>query len=87
MAFVMWREPKHTQFLSVGSDCQGVRYANLWPTIDLERQRINNQVFYTYYQQHCTLIESRPRITKEVTYMYIKGIRFMADMNRIYIKP
>ena len=32
------------------------------------------------------LIASRPIITKEVTNMYIKGIRFMADMHRIYIK-
>jgi len=32
------------------------------------------------------LIASRPKITKEVTYKYIKGIRFMADMHRIYIK-
>lgn len=33
------------------------------------------------------LIASRPIIIKEVTYMYKKGIRFMVNMHRIYIKP
>jgi hypothetical protein len=87
MAFVMWKGPKNTQFLLVRSDYRGVRYANLWTNADPERQRINNQVFYTYYQQLCTLIASRPIIIKEVPDMYKKGIRFMADMHRIYIKP
>ena len=50
MAFITWKEPKYTQFLSARGECPGVRYANLWANADLERQRINNQVFYTYYQ-------------------------------------
>lgn len=54
--------------------------------VDPERQRINNKVFYTYYQQLSLLIASKPRITKELTYLYKKKIKFMADMNRIYIK-
>ena len=87
MDFVMWKEPKYTQLLSVRSDCRGVRYANLWATVNLERQRINNQVFYTYYQQLYAMMENNPRITKEVTDMYIKRIRFMVDIHRIYIKP
>lgn len=86
MAFVMWKDPKYTQLISARGDCQGVRYANLWANTDPERQCINNQVFYTYYQQLSMLIASRPRITKEVTYMYKKGIKFMANMYRIYIK-
>ena len=57
-----------------------------WETIDPERKCINNQVFYTYYQQLCVLIVRNPRITKEVTYMYIKSIIFIVDMQRIYIK-
>ena len=59
---------------------------NLWANADLERQYINNQVFYTYYQQLSSLIASNPRITKELADRYKKGIRFMADMHRIYIK-
>ena len=33
------------------------------------------------------LIENKLRITKEVTDMYIKRIRFVVDIHRIYIKP
>ena len=50
MAFVMWKEPKYSEFLSVRSDYRGVRYANLWATTHPEKQRMNNMVFYTYYQ-------------------------------------
>ena len=39
-----------------------------------------------YYQQLCTLIADKPKITKEVTDMYIKRIRFFVDIHRIYIK-
>ena len=83
MVFITWKEAKYTQFLSVRGECRGVLYANLWANVDPERQCINNQVFYTYYQQLCTLIASRPIITKEVTNMYKNGIRFMEDMHRI----
>lgn len=48
---------------------------------------MNNLVFYTYYQQLCALIANKPRISKEVMDMYIKRIRFVVDMHRIYIKP
>ena len=37
MAFIMWKEPKHTQLLPVRRNYRGVRYANLWANIDLER--------------------------------------------------
>ena len=47
---------------------------------------MNNLVFYTCSQQLCTLIADKLRITKQVTNMYIKRIRFVADMHRIYIK-
>ena len=50
MAFVTWKEQKHMQFLIVQGECRGVRYVNLWASSDPERQCINNQVFYTYYQ-------------------------------------
>ena len=83
----MWKEPKNTHFLSEGGDCQGIHYVNPWANTDPERLCINNQVFYTYYQQLCTLIASRPIITKEVIDMYKKRIRFMVGMHRIYIKP
>ena len=33
------------------------------------------------------MIADKPRITKQVTDMYIKRIRFVVDMHRIYIKP
>ena len=49
MAFVMWKEPKHSQFLMVRGDYRWVRYENLWATTNMEKQRINNMVFYTYY--------------------------------------
>lgn len=82
-----WKEPKYNQFLSVRIDCRGVWYANLWATTHLEKQHMNNLVFYTYYQQLCALIADRSRITKKVTDMYIKRIIFTADMHRIYINP
>ena len=87
MTFVTWKEPKYTQFLTARGECRRVLYVNLWANADLERQHINNQVFYTYYQQLSTLIASRPRITRELTDMYKIGIKFMVDMHRIYIKP
>lgn len=55
--------------------------------MNLEKQRMNNLVFYTYYQQLCVLIADKPWITKQVTDMYIKRIIFAVDMNIIYIKP
>lgn len=60
---------------------------NLWANADPERQRINNQVFYTCYQQLSRLIASRPRITTELTNLYKKRIRFTENMHRIYIRP
>ena len=87
MDFIMWKEPKYTQYLSAQGECQGVHYTNLWANADLERQHINNQLFYTYYQQLSTSKAGRPRITKELTNLYKKEIRFMVDMHRIYTKP
>ena len=87
MDFVTWKEPKYTQVLSVRGECHGVHYANLWANADLERQCINNQVFYTYYQQLSSLIASRPRITRELIDLYKKGIRFMVNTHRICINP
>ena len=54
---------------------------NLWANANLERQCINNQVFYTYYQQLSMLIASKPRITKELTDLYKKNIKFMDNMH------
>ena len=62
-------------------------YANLWASSDPERQCVNNQVFYTYYQQISTLIASKPRIMKELTNLYKTKIKFMVDIHEIYIKP
>lgn len=87
MVFVTWKEPTHSQFLTVKGECQGVRYANLWAHQDPDRQRVSNQVFFTYYQQLCVVVASRPRITKDVTDMYKKRVCFMADLHHIYIKP
>lgn len=83
----MWKEPNHSQFLTMQGDFRGVRYANLWGTMNLEKHRINNVVFYTYHQQLCMVIVDKPRITKQVTDMYIEQIRVAMDMNKIYIKP
>ena len=87
MAFVTWKEPKYTQFLLAWCECRGVHYANLWANANPKRKHVNNQVFYTYYQQPSTLIDSKPKITKDLTDLYKKRIRFMANMHRIYIKP
>lgn len=51
-----------------------------------KKQWMNNLVFYTYYQQLCVLIVDKPCITKQVTDMYIKRIRFVVDMHKNYIK-
>lgn len=75
------------QFLTVQGECHEVHYTNLWARSNLERQHINKQVFYTYYQQLSTLVASKPRITKELTDWYKAKIKFMADMHQIYIKP
>lgn len=50
MTFVTWNEPSHTQFLTVRGECRGFHYANLWANPNPDRQRINNHVFFTYYQ-------------------------------------
>ena len=34
MAFVTWKEPSHTQFLTVRGKCRGVHYVNLWANVD-----------------------------------------------------
>lgn len=87
LTFVMWKETKHNTFLPVWNDCRGVRYVNLWATADSDRQRLNNMVFYTYYQQLCVLIADKLRITKQVTDLYNKKVKFTMDLHRIYIKP
>ena len=87
MAFLTWKEPSHTGFFIVRGKCSGVRYVNLWVNPDPDRHRINNQVFFTYHQQLCAVVTSKPRITKDLTNMYRKKIRFMADLHHVYIKP
>jgi hypothetical protein len=59
---------------------------NLWANLDPDRQDINNQVFFPYYQQLCAVVASRPRITKDLIDMYKKQLHFMADLHHIYIK-
>ena len=86
MAFVTWKETKPTQFLTVRGECRGVHYENLWVNLDADRQRINNHVFFTYYQQPCVVVASQPRITKDLTNMYRKQIHFMVDLHHIYNK-
>ena len=71
----------------VRGECRGVRYVNLWANQDPDNQRVSNNVFFTYYQQLCAVVASRPRITKDLTDMYKKQIHFMTDLHRIYIKP
>ena len=87
IAFVGWKEPRDNQFLTVPTDCRGVRYANLWATKDPEHENLNNMVFYTYYQMLCEAIQKTPRITNEVTDAYSKKVWFLADMHQIWIKP
>ena len=87
MVFVTWREPKYMQFLTVRGECCRVHYMNLSTNTNLERECINNQVFYTYYQQLSTLIASKPRNTKELIDLYKTKIKFMDNMHQVYIKP
>lgn len=44
-------------------------------------------VFYMYYQMLCEAIQRTPRITNDITYVYSKKVRFLADMHQIWIKP
>ena len=67
IAFVGWKVPRDSQFLTVPTDYRGVRYANLWATRDPEHENLSNMVFYTYYQMFCEAIQKMPRITNEVT--------------------
>lgn len=87
MAFVTWKKPSHTQFLTIRGECRGVCYVKLWANPDPDRQRINNQVSFTYYQYLFAMVASRPRITKDLTDMYKKQIHFMMDLHHICIKP
>ena len=87
IAFVGWKEPRDNHFLTIPTDCRGVRYANLWETKDLEHENLSNMVFYTYYQMLCEAIQKMHHITNEVTDAYSKKIWFLADMHQIWIKP
>lgn len=87
IAFVGWKEPRDSQFLTVLTDCRGVRYANLWATKDPEHENLSNMVFYMYYQMLCEAIQRTPRITNDVTDVYSKKVRFLVDMHQIWIKP
>ena len=87
MAFVTWKEPNHSQLVTLKGECRGVRYASLRSLPDPNRHKVNNQVFFTYYQQLCGVVASRPRITKEITSMYKKQVCFIEDLHRIYLKP
>ena len=49
IVFVGWKEPRYSQFLTVQTNCRGVRYAHLWATKDPEHENLSNMVFYTYY--------------------------------------
>ena len=44
-------------------------------------------VFYTYYQMLCIAIQRTPRITNDITYVYLKKVRFLVNMHQIWIKP
>ena len=33
------------------------------------------------------MIADKLRITKHVTYLYIKNVRFIMDLHKVYIKP
>ena len=87
IAFVGWKEPRDNHFLTIPTDCRGVRYANLWETKDLEHENLSNMVFYMYYQMLYEVIQKTPRITNEVIDAYSKKVWFLADMHQIWIKP
>ena len=44
-------------------------------------------VFYTYYQMLCEAIQRTPHITNDITDVYSKKVRILADMHQIWIKP
>ena len=44
-------------------------------------------VFYYYYDQLCKVINSSPRVTREVTDAYSKIVHFIADRHHIYLQP
>ena len=44
-------------------------------------------VFYYYYDQLCTAINSSQHVTREVTNAYGKIVRFVADRHHIYLQP
>lgn len=87
MAFVTWKEPNHSQFVTPKGECRGVRYASLWAHTDPNRHKVNNQVFFTYYQHLWVVVVNQPRITKEITIMYKKQVCFTTNRHRIYLKP
>jgi hypothetical protein len=86
MAFITWKESTHSQCLTVKGECRGVHYINLWVHQDPNRKHVSNKVFFTYYQQLCTVVASQTRITKDVTGVYKKRVCFMEDLHHIYIK-
>ena len=59
----------------------------MWATKDLEHENLSNMVFYTYYQMLCIAIQRTPRITNDITYVYLKKVRFLVNMHQIWIKP
>ena len=86
MAFVTFKEPNHSQFITMKGECRGVCYANLWAHLDPNRQCVSNQVFYTYYQHLCMVVSNHPRISKDVTNIYKNQVCFMAYLHLIYLK-
>ena len=56
-------------------------------TCGQRRIQSTNMVFYTYYQMLYEAIQRTPRITNDITDVYSKKVRFLADMHQKWIKP
>ena len=87
MAFVTWKDPNHSQFVTLKGECRGVQYASLWAHPYLDMQKVSNYMFFTYYQQLCTVVANRSRITKNIIDMYKNQVCFTTDLHHIYLKP
>ena len=73
--------------LSTSLSFKGARFRNLWATTYAEKKDANNMVFYFYYEQLCKAIRISLHVTHEVTNIYGKIMRFVADRHHIYLQP
>lgn len=82
-----WHEPPGFSFEdSTLGHCEGIKYENLWYSVDKERQADNNACFVVYQMNIDVRFRQKPRISDEIVTKYAHIAAFRADMHFLYIR-